>query len=143
MTVDMRTISSDDDFYNSESESHVLRFLTKAVKRTNLSAVMRQSRYGRARCKDSSALTKTHGRIHLSEYTSMKASAGSDATPTYGLMLSAKPPARSHTQDLLVTTLLLDTGASISLMPLWQAKELKLEVKKHTDINVRGADGRP
>ena len=40
-------------------------------------------------------------------------------------------------------TVLLDTGASILLMPSWQAQKLQLEVKPQTDIVVRGADGPP
>ena len=55
--------------------------------------------------------------------------------------MSAKPPARSHTQNLLATTVLINTGASVSLMPLWQANALKLDIKKPIDIMVRGADG--
>ena len=66
-----------------------------------------------------SALKKTTGHIHLAEYTSLKASIDPDSTLAYGLLLSAKPPARSNTKDLEPTTVLLDTGASISLMPLW------------------------
>ena len=38
--------------------------------------------------------------------------------------------------------MLLDTGASISLLPLWQAKQLGVEVKRKEGIRVRGADGK-
>ena len=61
----------------------------------------------------------------------------------YGLLLSARQPSRSQTAKLSTTTVLLDRRASISLIPLWQAKELKLDIKKRTDIVVRRADRRP
>ena len=38
--------------------------------------------------------------------------------------------------------MLLDTGASISLMPAWQAKALKVPVTPRTDIVICEADGR-
>ena len=46
-------------------------------------------------------------------------------------------------QKLTPTTVLLDTGASVLLMPLWQAKALNIEVKPKTDIIICGADGQP
>ena len=73
----------------------------------------------------------------------MKASVNPDSTLAYDLLLNPKPLAHSNKKDLEPTTVLLDTGASISLMPLWQAQKLKLEVKKRTDIIVCGADGHP
>ena len=66
-----------------------------------------------------------------------------ESTPAYDLLMNPKPPARSNTRGLETTRVLLDTGASISLMPSWQAAKLKLEVKPRTDIVVRGADDCP
>ena len=40
------------------------------------------------------------------------------------------------------TTVLPDTGASVSLMPVWQAEALKVQVTPRSDIVIRGADGR-
>ena len=67
----------------------------------------------------------------------------SDSTLAYDLLMNPKPPARSVTRGLETTRVLLDTGASISSMPSWQAAKLKLEVKPRTDIAVRGADRHP
>ena len=41
------------------------------------------------------------------------------------------------------TKVLLDTGASVSLMPAWQAASLGIDVKPRRDIVIRGADGQP
>ena len=41
------------------------------------------------------------------------------------------------------TKVLLDTGASVSLMPLWQANLLEIDVRPRRDIIIRGADGQP
>ena len=35
---------------------------------------------------------------------------------------------------------LLDTGALVSLIPLWQARELGIEIKRCPNVCVRGAD---
>ena len=66
-----------------------------------------------------------------------------DSVPSYSLMVCNKVPAKSHTHKLPPTTVLLNTGASVSLMPSWQAKALSVEVKPRTDIIIRGADGQP
>ena len=61
----------------------------------------------------------------------------------YSLMVCSEVPSKSHTHKLQPTTVLLDTSASVSLMPSWQAKALEVEVKPRTDIIIRGADGQP
>ena len=43
---------------------------------------------------------------------------------------------------MATTIVLLDTRASVSLMPLWQAKALKVEVTPRSNIVIRGADGK-
>ena len=43
---------------------------------------------------------------------------------------------------MAATTVLLDTGASVSLIPAWQARALKVEVTPRSDIIIRGTDGR-
>ena len=54
----------------------------------------------------------------------------------------AKVPTKSASLNLGATTVLLDTGASVSLMPAWQAAALKLQVTPRSNIIIRGADGR-
>ena len=73
----------------------------------------------------------------------MSASSGKGAVPAYSLLVCAKVPARSVSQKLTPTTVLLDTGASVLLMPLWQVKALNIDVKPKTDLIIRGADGQP
>ena len=81
--------------------------------------------------------------MNLNEYTSLSTSSKRGSIPAYSLMICSKVPAKSHTHKLPPTTVLLDTGASVSLMPLWQAKALSIEVKPCRDIVIRGADGKP
>ena len=56
-------------------------------------------------------------------------------------MIAHKVPAKSISNKMAVTTVLLDTGTSVSLMSAWQAKALKVEVTPRLDIIIRGADG--
>ena len=86
---------------------------------------------------------KVHGRVNFSEHTSFLVSSKNYMGPAYSLMICSKTPVKSLTQKLSPTTVLLDTGASVSSMPLWQANALSVEVKPHTDIVIRGADGKP
>ena len=58
-------------------------------------------------------------------------------------MVCSKVPARSVSHKMTPTTVLLDTGASVSLMALWQAKALNVEVRLRSDILIRGADRQP
>ena len=44
-----------------------------------------------------------------------------NVSPAYLLLMTAKPPTPSNLKKLAPTNVLLDTGASISLLPLWQA----------------------
>ena len=106
-------------------------------------AWLRQSRNGRARVKVGAPTGKVHGRVNLNEYTSLSASSKKGSIPAYSLMICSKVPAKSHTHKLPPTTVLLDTGASVSLMPLWQAKAFFIKGKSHTDIVIRGAYGKP
>ena len=86
---------------------------------------------------------KVHRHVHLTEYNSLSASSKRDSVPEYSLMISHKVPAKSHTHKLLPTTVLLNTVVSVSLMPLWQAQALSVEIKPRTDIVIRGAEGKP
>ena len=67
---------------------------------------------------------------------------GKTNIPTYNLLMAAKVPTKSKSEALSPTTVLLDTGASVSLMPAWQAAALNLHVTPRSDIIIRGADGR-
>ena len=143
VSIALGSLSCDSDDYSLEPESDVSSRPKRIPKRTKLPYVMRESCFGRRRGWEPEALTKTMARVSLAEYTSLKASLDPDSTPAYDLLMNPKPPAHSITRGLETTRVLLDTGASISLMPSWQAAKLKLEVKPQTDIVVRGANGRP
>ena len=67
------------------------------------------------------------GSIRLSEYLTYKAS--TVETPTYSLLISSKTPSPNTAKQVTPTTVLLDTGASILLLPLWKAQELGVEIK--------------
>ena len=104
VTVDQETVSCDEDSDGSDLNSGHPRLLLRSTKMTCLCVILRQSRLGCALGKDSSATKKTHSHIHLTQFHSMSAASGSNATPTYGLLLSARPPARSQTTKLCPTT---------------------------------------
>ena len=70
------------------------------------------------------------------------AATGKTSVPNYSLLNAHKVPAKSVSDRMGATTVLLDTGASVSLMPAWQAEALKVQVTPRTDIVIRGADGR-
>ena len=73
----------------------------------------------------------------------MSASSGKGSIPSYDILVCKKVPASSVSQKMPPTKVLLDTGASVSLMPLWQANSLGIDVKPRRDIVIRGADGQP
>ena len=66
---------------------------------------------------------------------------GKTSVPAYSLLMAHKVPTKSVSDSMRATTVLLDTGASVSLMPAWQAEALKVQVTPRTDIVIRGADG--
>ena len=66
------------------------------------------------------------GSIRLFEYITYKAS--TVETPTYQLRISSKTPTPSTAKQATPTTVLLDTGTSISLLSLWKAQELGVEI---------------
>merc|ERR1712101_1448 len=105
-------------------------------------AIWRQSRQGRQRAKDPPPTARTHGRILLHHY-SMAAASEDDSVPAYNLLMAKKVPSKSVSNEMPPTKVLLDTGASMSLMPLWQANILGIDVKPRRDIVIRGADGQP
>ena len=78
--------------------------------------------------------------MSATEYARSAAS-GKTSVPAYSLMIAHKVPAKSLSNKMEATTVLLDTSASVSLMPAWQAKALKVEVTQRLDIIIRGADG--
>ena len=143
------SISSDEeDEVSDQSEDDfdptlAMRRLPKAP----IQARLRQSRRGRQRAKEGPS-TKCQGRVHLSEYSMSateyvkSAASGKTTVPAYSLMIGQKVPAKSISNKIAATMVLLDTGASVSLMPAWQAKALKVEVTPRLDIIIRGADGR-
>ena len=104
-------------------------------------AIWRQSRQGRQRAKDPPT-SKTHGRISVAQY-SVAAASEDSSIPSYNLLVAKKVPPKSVSQEMPPTKVLLDTGASVSLMPAWQATSLGVDVKLRRDIIIRGADGQP
>ena len=63
--------------------------------------------------------------------------------PFYSLLVTpVKPKTKNKTPDPVVTSVLCDTGASISLAPVAIAKEMKIKVDKTRTRSVRGADGK-
>ena len=102
--------------------------------------VLRLAKGGRQRLKRGGHDERITGSIRLSEYLSYKASTVD--TPSYSLLISSKTPTPNTSKKVTPTTVLLDTRASISLLPLWKAQELGVEVKKKEDVRVRGADGK-
>ena len=73
----------------------------------------------------------------------MAAASEDSSVPAYNLLMFKKVPPKSVSHEMPPTKVLLDTGASVSLMPAWQAASLGLEVKPRRDICIRGADGQP
>ena len=63
--------------------------------------------------------------------------------PFYSLLVSPiKPKTKNKMPDPVITSVLCDTGASISLAPESIAKEMKIKVDKTRTRSVRGADGK-
>ena len=112
------TLSSDEDDYLSDSsdKDHHPKPHPRKLSRHPIPARLRQSHQGRNRVKVG-APTKVHGRIHLSKY-SLSASSKGGSVPAYSLMVCSKVPARSLTHKMAPTTVLFDTEALVSLMPL-------------------------
>ena len=114
---------SEDDF----GPPLAIRRLPKAP----IQARLRQSRQGRQRAKEGPS-TKCHGRVHLLEYSMSatkyvrSAAKGKTSVPAYSLLIAHKVPAKSISDSMEATTVLLDTGASMSLIPAWQAEALKV-----------------
>ena len=110
-----------------------------------IQAVLRSSKDGRQRARDGPT-EKCHGRMHLSEYClcateyARSAADGKTSVPAYSLLMAPKVPTKSVSDNLRATTVLLDTGVSVSLMPAWQAEALKVQVTPRSDIIIRGAD---
>merc|ERR1711873_379560 len=111
-----------------------------------IQAILRTSKHDRWRAKDGPP-TKCHSRVHLSEYSMSateyvrSAATGKTSVPAYSLLIAHKVPAKSVSDKMGATTVLLDTEASVTLMPAWQAEALKVQVTPRTHIVIRGADG--
>ena len=67
---------------------------------------------------------------------------GKTSVPAYSLLMAHKVPTKSVSNNMAPTTVLLDTGASVSLMLAWQAEALKVQVIPRTNIVICRADGR-
>ena len=93
--------------------------------------------------KDGKVEAKVHSQIHLSQYMSYNTVAKGDAITLYKLLINQKNPTKSSSRQLAPSDVLLDTGASVSLMPFNKAKDLGVEVTPRTDILVHGVDGNP
>ena len=79
--------------------------------------------------------------MSATEYT-RSAADGRTSVPAYSLLMAHKVPTKSVSDNMTPTTVLLDTGASVYLMPAWQAKALKVQVTLRTIIMMRRANGR-
>merc|ERR1711867_147039 len=102
--------------------------------------VLRTNKGGRRRLKKGGHEERITGSIRLSEYVTCKAS--TIETPSYSLLITSKTPSPNLEKKVTKTTVLLDTGASISLLPLWKAQELGVDIKEKRDVRVLGADGK-
>merc|ERR1712240_529316 len=118
----------------------------KRLSKAPVQPVLRSSKYGQRRARDNPTGV-CHGRVHLTEYSmssteyARSAADGKTSIPTYNLLMASKVPTKSKSEALSPTTVLLDTGALVSLMPAWQAAALNLQVTPRSDIVIRGADG--
>merc|ERR1712240_938454 len=96
--------------------------------------VLRVNKGGRRRLRRGGHEERITRSIRLSEYLTYKAS--TVETPTYSLLISSKTPSPNTAKQVIPTTVLLDTGASISLLPLWKAQELGVEIKEKHYVRV-------
>ena len=106
------------DQFKDFNPTLAMRKLPKAP----IQARLRQLRQGRQRAKEGPS-TKCHGRVHLLENSVCNtkyvrsAATGKTSVPAYSLLIAHKVPAKSISDRMEATTVLLDTGASVSLMP--------------------------
>merc|ERR1712120_11231 len=134
------------DFTDSDSSPEVSsgeESDTETLRQPNMRSyrhVLRSTKAGRRRLLKGGDVGRITGSIRLSEYVSCRAS--TIETPSYSLLITSKTPSPNSDQKGTKTTVLLDTGASISLLPLWKANELGVSIKEKTDVRVRGADGK-
>merc|ERR1711867_26872 len=85
-----------------------------------------------------------HFVLSVTEYAARGSlSSTSRKIPFYSLLVSPiKPKTKNKTPDPMITSVLCDTGASISLAPASIAKEMKIKVDKTRTRSVRGAEGK-
>ena len=146
VTVSGSFSSDEEDEVPDQFEDFNPTLAMRKLPKAPVQARLRQSRQGRQRAKEGPS-TKCHGRVHLSEYSvsateyARSAASGNTSVPAYSLLIAHKVPAKSVSDTMGATTVLLDTGASVSLMPAWQAEALKVQVTPRSDIVIRGADG--
>merc|ERR1712120_4651 len=134
------------DFTDSDSSPEVSsgeESDTESLRQPNMRSyrhVLRTTKAGRRRLLKGGDVGRITGSIRLSEYVSCRAS--TIETPSYSLLITSKTPSPNTEKKVTKTTVLLDTGASISLLPLWKAQELGMDIKEKRDVRVRGADGK-
>ena len=92
---------------------------------SHLLRVLRQSKDGRRRARGGVVPDKITGNIYLTQYISYTAASSDEIILTYQLLVSTKMPTKSSSLKLAPTSVLLDTGTSVSLMPLRQARSLE------------------
>ena len=61
----------------------------------------------------------------------------------YKVILTFEPPPRPYPKKLAPVDVLLDTGASIILIPLAKAKDLGAMLSPRNDIVIKGVNGHP
>ena len=146
VTISGFVTSDDNDDIPDTPEDPSPPTVKRKLPKASIQAVLRSSKHGRRRARDGPT-GKCHGRVHLSEYSmssteyARSAADGKTSFPAYSLLMTPKVPTKSASENLRATTVLLDTGASVSLMPAWQAEALKLQVTPRSNIVIRGADG--
>ena len=120
MIVETPMLSEDDRDYTSasEEETEAEPRKTKALGKP-FPRIVRQSKGGWNRIRKGMSDEKMTGRIMLTQYISYEATDTANITLAYSLLISAKPPTPSTSKKLAPMNILLDTGASISLLPLW------------------------
>merc|ERR1712082_441780 len=112
----------------------------KRAMRCRLAPILRTAYYGRKRLMGGI-------RNFVSSVTEYAAGASinlsSRKIPFYSLLvIPIKPKTKNKTPDPVITSVLCDTGASISLAPVSISKEMKIKVDKTRTRSVRGADGK-
>ena len=86
------TLSSDEEDYCSDSSSRHQPSAKKRSMKLPVPSRLPQSKFGRIRAKVGAPQEWVHGRIFLTEYTTLSASSNKDSVPSYKLLISRPIP---------------------------------------------------